>query len=638
MYRGTELAVVVLLACPDGTLAEPAAAEAASELKKLGLEELMNMEVTTASKRAEKLAEVPAVIQVITGDDIRRSGASSIPEALRLAANLQVAQVASSQWAISARGFNGTAANKLLVLIDGRSAYTPLFSGVFWDVQDTLLQDVDRIEVISGPGGTIWGANAVNGIVNIITKSARDTQGLYLEGGAGSELRGFGGLRYGGELRPDLHFRLYGKYFDRDDTVFPNGDDATNAWHMGQGGFRVDWDATNNNVLTLQGDLYDGRVDQADGNETVVTGGNLLGRWTHPFAEDSDLQFQAYYDRTRRRIPDLFSEDLDTYDVDLNHRFPLGRRQNIAWGLGYRLIEDEVGNSAALAFLPAQKSFQIFSAFLQDEITIVEDRLRVTLGSKFEHNDYTDFEFQPTARLIWTPTERQTLWAAVSRAVRTPSRIDEHLFVPGTPPFSVFAGGSNFVSEELLAYEAGYRVQPYAKLSLSVSGFYHDYDDLRSIEPVLPNTDFPAVFANGLEGETYGVELAATYQMTPWWRLRGGYTFLEKDIDLKPGSRDLNQGRGEGNDAEQHFLLRSSVDLPRHVEFDAAIRYVDTLTAPNVPSYIGIDLRLGWRPIRDLELAIVGQNLLDNQHPEFGAAATRQEIERSVYGKITWRF
>jgi len=638
MYRGTELAVVVLLACTDGTLAEPAAAEAASELKKLGLEELMNMEVTTASKRAEKLAEVPAVIQVITGDDIRRSGASSIPEALRLAANLQVAQVASSQWAISARGFNGTAANKLLVLIDGRSAYTPLFSGVFWDVQDTLLQDVDRIEVISGPGGTIWGANAVNGIVNIITKSARDTQGLYLEGGAGSELRGFGGLRYGGELRPDLHFRLYGKYFDRDDTVFPNGDDATNAWHMGQGGFRVDWDATNNNVLTLQGDLYDGRVDQADGNETVVTGGNLLGRWTHPFAEDSDLQFQAYYDRTRRRIPDLFSEDLDTYDVDLNHRFPLGRRQNIAWGLGYRLIEDEVGNSAALAFLPAQKSFQIFSAFLQDEITIVEDRLRVTLGSKFEHNDYTDFEFQPTARLIWTPTERQTLWAAVSRAVRTPSRIDEHLFVPGTPPFSVFAGGSNFVSEELLAYEAGYRVQPYAKLSLSVSGFYHDYDDLRSIEPVLPNTDFPAVFANGLEGETYGVELAATYQMTPWWRLRGGYTFLEKDIDLKPGSRDLNQGRGEGNDAEQHFLLRSSVDLPRHVEFDAAIRYVDTLTAPNVPSYIGIDLRLGWRPIRDLELAIVGQNLLDNQHPEFGAAATRQEIERSVYGKITWRF
>jgi iron complex outermembrane receptor protein len=640
MWVATELGVAVFLASMGDAAAEPAAAaaEAASQLKKLSLEELMNLEVTTASKRPEKLSDVPSAIQVITQEEIRRSGASSIPEALRLAPNLQVAQVSSHEWAITARGFNNTTANKLLVMIDGRSVYTPLFAGVFWDVQDTLLADIDRIEVISGPGGALWGANAVNGIINIITRAAKDTPGLFLEGGGGNELRAFGGLRYGGQLTPELHYRVYGKFFDRDSTVFADGTDGENQWYMGQGGFRVDWDATNHNLVTLQGDLYDGRIEQLGPDDSTVTGGNILGRWTHTFSEESDFQLQVYYDRTRRRIPNLFGEDLDTYDLDWQHRFALGQRQIIVWGLGYRLNDDEVNNSPLLSFLPAQKTFQTYSAFVQDEIILVEDRLRLTLGSKFEHNDYTGFEVQPSGRLTWAPTERQTIWAAISRAVRTPSRIDRHFHFPSPPvPAGItnLAGGPDFDSEDLIAYELGYRVQPYSPLSFSIATFYNDYNDLRSLEPTGATT---FVVENKLGGETYGVELSTTYQVNEWWRVRGGYTFLEKHLSPKPGSRDPNQGRGEGNDPEQQLLLRSSMNFPSHWGFDATVRYVDTLPAPHVPSYIGMDLRLGWSPIKDLELAVVGQNLLDNQHPEFGMAGTRQEIERSVYGKLTWRF
>src|SRR3989454_1099950 len=370
---------------PDSAAQRPDSSLSAEALKKLSIEQLMNLQVTSVSKRPERLPQPASAIQVITQEDIRRSGAASLAEALRLAANLQVAQIDSRQWAIAARGFNGTAANKLLVLIDGRTVYTPLFAGVFWDVQDTLLQDIDRIEVISGPGGALWGANAVNGVINVITRSAKDTHGLFLEGGGGTELRGFGEIRYGGELTPQLHYRVYGKYLDRDSTVLPNGADATNQWHMGQGGFRLDWDATNNNVLTLQGDLYDGRAAQPATNDIVLRGANLLGRWSHSFSERAGLQLQMYYDQTRRRIPGTFAEDLNIYDFDSQYRFSLGERQDVVWGLGYRQIEDDVGNIGALTFLPAHQSLHLYSGFVQDTITLVEDRLRLTLGSKFEH-------------------------------------------------------------------------------------------------------------------------------------------------------------------------------------------------------------------------------------------------------------
>src|SRR5438552_3237702 len=442
------LTVLVFLACASGLPAQTnVAVGSASQLKQFSLEELLNLEVTTVSKRPEKLTEAASAIQVITQEDIRRSGASSIPEALRLASNLEVAQVDSRQWAISARGFNSTTADKLLVLIDGRTVYTPLYAGVFWDFQDTLLEDLDRIEVISGPGATLWGANAVNGVINITTKQAKDTQGVLLLGGGGTELRDFGGVRYGGALAPNLHFRVYGQYFDRDSMVFPTGQDAANDWHLGQGGFRLDWDASASTLLTLQGDLYDGRIAQpGTTGDITVDGSNVIGRWSHTFAEDSDLKLQVYYDRTHRRIPDVFAEDLDTYDVDFQHRFPLGERHDLVWGLGYRLIEDDVSNSPILAFLPARVSRQWFSGFVQDEITLVKDRLHLTLGTKIEHNDYTGFEVQPSARLAWRLSQQQTVWAATSRAVRTPSRIDRELFAPGRPPFTLLTGGPDFVS------------------------------------------------------------------------------------------------------------------------------------------------------------------------------------------------
>jgi len=607
-----------------------------AQLKRLSLEELMNVEVTSVSKRPEPLFSSPSAIQVITQEDIRRSGASSIPEALRLASNLQVAQTDSRQWAISARGFNNGLANKLLVLIDGRTVYTPLFADVFWDVQDTLMEDVDRIEVVSGPGATLWGANAVNGIINIITKNAKDTQGTLLTTGGGTLLNDFVGARYGGKLGENLYFRVYGKYFDRDKTVFANGSDATNDWRMGQGGFRLDWLPPSGDTLTLQADGYSGAFDQPGSSDTTVNGQNMLGRWTHPLAEDSDLSLQLYWDRTHRLVPNTFSEDLNTYDFDFQHRFPVGQRQSILWGAGYRLMADEVGNSPGVAFLPPKRNLQLFSIFLQDEIWLLPERLQLTLGSKVEHNDYSGFEGEPSVRLAWTPSPRQTFWGAISRAVRSPSRVDRDLFVPAAPPFAI-AGGPEFDSEKLLAYELGYRVRPYDRLSLSLAAFYNDYSDIRSLSTnALSNNAL--VIQNNNRAEEWGAELSGNFQVTDWWRLRGGYTYLYKQVYLKPGGSDLNRGRAEGNDPQNQFVLQSMLDLPCHVELDCVLRYVDTLPSPNVPSYFTADVRLGWRPIQNLEFSIVGQNLWDEQHPEFGMAPTRQEIPRSVYGKVTWRF
>lgn len=623
--------------CINSLAQTPTTFKSSSELKRLSLEELVDQEVTSVSKRPEKFSEAASAVQVITQEDIHRSGATSLPEALRLASNLEVAQVDSRQWAISARGFNSTTSNKLLVLIDGRAVYTPLYAGVFWDVQDTLLEDIDRIEVISGPGGTLWGANAVNGVINVITKSAKETPGVLISGGGGSELRGFGGFRYGGALATNIHYRVYGKYFDRDGAVFANGRDATNQWNMGQGGFRVDWDASEANLLTAQGDFYKGAIAQPNTDDVSVEGSNVLGRWTRAFSEDSSLKLQLYYDRTRRLIPRTFAEDLDTYDLDLQHRFPLGERHDLLWGLGYRLMDDDVGNSAALAFLPARVTRQLFSGFLQDEITLVPDRLRLMLGSKIEHNDYTGFEFQPSARLAWTINSRQTLWTAISRAVRSPSRIDRELFSPGVPPYLI-QGGPDFTSEELLAYELGYRIQPHSRLALSAAAFFHDYAGLRSLERVAPPSAFPIVIANGLNGESYGAELTADYRPTEWWRLRAGYTHLQIQIRPEPGSTDTARGSGEARDPNHLFSIRSSMDLPGRLALDAGLRYVSHIANQSVPAYTELDARLAWKATRNLELSVVGQNLLHPRHAEFGAPAARYLIERAVVGKVTCRF
>src|SRR5713226_9727952 len=463
-------------------------------LKRLSLDQLMNIEVMSVSRRPEHLFETPSAIQVITQDDIRRSGATSLPEALRLASNLEVAQVDSRQWAISARGFNSTTANKLLVLIDGRTVYTPLYSGVFWDVQDVPLWDIDRIEVISGPGATLWGANAVNGVINITTKGAPDAQGLVVSGGGGTQLRGFGGARYGGAVGSNVHYRVYGKASSRDPTVFPSGQSTRDNWHTWQGGFRVDGNASEVNQLVLQGDLYGGEFAQPSAGHIGVNGGNLVGRWSHAFSATSEARLQLYYDRTDRNIPSTFAENLDTYDVDFQHRAVLARRHDVVWGLGYRLINDHVGNSVVLAFLPPHVRRKWFTAFVQDEIALMPDRLHLTVGAKVERNDYTGYEVQPSGRVSWTPAGGGALWAAVSRAVRAPSRIDRELFAPGQPPYFI-QGGPNFRSEELLAYELGYRAQALDRLGVSLATFYHRYDHLRSIEMVNPPAPFPITLA-----------------------------------------------------------------------------------------------------------------------------------------------
>ena len=624
-------------------------------LKNLSLEELMDLDVTSVAKQPEPYRQAAAAIQVITGDEIRRSGASSIPEALRLADNLEVAQQNSHDWNISSRGFNTALANKLLVLMDGRTVYTPLYSGVFWDVQDYLLEDIDRIEVISGPGGTLWGANAVNGVINITTKSARDTQGLYVESGGGSELRGFGGVRYGGTLASNVYFRVYGKYFDRGDEVLPSGRDASDSWNMGQGGFRMDAEPSLQNTLTLQGDYYAGHENIPAGGTENVAGGNVLGRWSHAFSDDSDMSLQLYYDRTHIAVPKtaIFADpagtlrdDLDTYDLDFQDRFHLGGRNQFVWGLGYRFTHDVVGNAPSVVFLPPVLDQNLFSGFVQDEIKL-QEKLFLTLGSKLEHNDYTGYEVEPSARLQWNATSRQMFWGAVSRAVRTPSRIDHDFEEPtglGAPFNNLFLPGTNFVSETLIAYELGYRAQLGSKVSTSISTFYNDYNNVRS-STTTPVFGFPLVFHNNLKGETYGFELTADYQALDWWRLHGGYGLLKENIYVKSGQADFSHGLNETADPQQQFSLRSSMDLPENVELDAGLRWVDTLHNNNgpkpgtVPSYFELDARLAWRPVKSLELSIVGQNLLHDQHPEYGfPSPTREEIARSIYGKITWQF
>ena len=605
-------------------------------LKQLSVEELMNVEVMSVSRRAERLSQTASAIQVITQEDIRRSGASSLPEALRLATNLQVAQVDSRQWAISARGFNSTAANKLLVLIDGRTVYTPLFSGVFWDVQEVPLADIDRIEVISGPGATLWGANAVNGVINVITKDAKDSPGLLLSGGGGTELRGFGTARYGGALGARGRFRVYGGGFARDRTALPSGQDAPDDWHLGQGGFRVDWDASTSSRVTFQGDVYDGRISQLSAGDIAVSGGNAMTKYSRTMSETSTLAAQLYYDRTHRNIPGTFGEDLDIYDIDLQHQMRLGARHDVVWGLGYRLINDHVVNSAALAFLPAHVTRQWFTGFVQDEIAIVPNQLHVALGTKIEHNDYTGVEIQPGGRMNWTLSPSTTMWTAVSRAVRTPSRIDRELFSPSQPPF-ILAGGPTFHSEEELAYELGVRHQ-HGVLALSVATFYSHYRGLRSLEQVNPPNRFPVVIANGLDGESFGAEATADYWLTSTWRLSAGYTELRVHIWPTPGSTDTTRGAGENQSPDRQLFLHSSADLPAHLRLDAGLRSIGDIANRQIPAYTELNAKLTWQATANLDLSVVGQNLLHRRHAEFGVPATRREIERGAYGLVQWRF
>jgi iron complex outermembrane receptor protein len=609
-----------------------AANEHPADFSSMSIEDLANIEISSVSKKKESLSDAAAAVFVITQEDIRRSGHTSIPEVLRLAPNLQVARVDSSQYAITARGFNSTTANKLLVLIDGRTVYTPLFSGVFWDVQDVMLQDVERIEVISGPGGTLWGSNAVSGVINIITRSAHDTQGALLNAGAGTEERG-GAARYGAKVDDDTAFRVYAKGFERDGTERANGTDVHDRWHKQQAGFRLD-SGREGDKVTLQGDIYDGEQDQSLNDDKTVSGANLLGRWNKALGGDENLQVQAYFDRTRRNYPGQFREQLDTYDLDVQHRFRWANMHDIVWGGGYRVMEDSVANSAALAFLPTQRSLKLANIFVQDSIALTE-QLKMTLGVKLEHNSYTGTETQPSARLAYKIDDKSLIWSSVSRAVRTPSRIDTEFFAQSGP--ITLVGNEDFHSEELTAYEIGYRADPTTNVSFSVSTFYNVYDELRTIE-LSPGGTLPLILGNKMRGEAYGVEFWGNYRVNDWWRLSAGYNYLKKDLELASDSTDTLSLDAAETDPRYQFSLRSSMNLAPNVEFDVALRSIGGISVGDVPSYTALDARIGWAITKGIALSVSGFNLLDRKHPEFGNATTRSEFKRNVYLEMSWRF
>ncbi|MBA4055200.1 MAG: hypothetical protein C0490_10845 [Marivirga sp.] len=614
------------------------------KLKKLSMEELMNIEVTSISMRPEKLTEVASAIQVITGEDIYRSGTIRLPEALRLSANLQIAQASSHDFSITARGFSGLPtsggllSNKLLAMIDGRSIYSPLFAGVFWDVQNVMLEDVDRIEVVSGPGGTLWGANAVNGVINIRTKSAKATQGLYVSqlAGTSSFLQDHTEMRYGSKIGKDLYFRIYGQHFGMQTK---NENDTINRYRMKQVGFRMDYDQSKTNTIVFQGDFYSG--DEKKGaNRYLITGQNVLGRFTHLFSEESSLSIQLYMDRTTRKTSERVipvDYEVNTYDIEIQYRFPIGSRQSILMGGNYRYLKD-ISNITSL--YPMGRAMPVTSGFIQDEIECVPDLLKLTIGSKFLHNVFTGFEIQPSARLAFTPNNQHTLWVAASRAVRTPSRFDSDL-VAATGASLAPLG---FASENVNTYELGYRVRPVDNLSFSLASFYNQYTDLRSVDyypsATSPDPSTPLIFTNSQKAKSWGVEFSGTIQAMETWRLRLGYTYFDKKISTTSDLVIPAYSNLEGVDPRNRVMFQSIVDLPLGLQFDITGRYVDELKpiptvpiTPSTPAYFAFDVRVA-KQFEHLELSVVGQNLIEKEHVETGIYS----IPRSVYAKISCRF
>lgn len=639
---------------------------ASPELYELSLEQLSKIEVTSVSKQSEKLLDAPASVFVITADDIRRSGVNSIPDALRLAPSVEVARINSHQWAISIRGFNSDITNKLLVLIDGRSVYSPLYAGVFWDVQDAMLADIERIEVISGPGGTLWGANAVNGVINIITRSAHDTQGGLAEIGDGNEERNFGGLRYGGQIG-DAAVRGYIKQFNRDASQTIDGHGGDDDWRMAQGGFRVDWQPAPADRFTLQGDVYHGSEDgvfpgsfrlgtlpgASFDDEVDVAGSNLLGRWSRQLDPTSDFSLQIYFDHTLRDIPNNYREKRDTGDIDFQHHFALGERNDVLWGLGYRWTSDQIDNTPFASFVPDDRTDETYNAFVQDKIDLWQKRVFFTLGSKFEHNDYSGFEFQPNARLSWLISDQQTVWAAASRAVRIPARLDTDLrltipvgAVGILPIYVTVAGNEKIKSEEVIAYEAGYRAQLTPATSVDLAVFYNDYDHIQTAEtgaPIVvinPPTFYailPKTLDSGIEGKAYGGTLMVNWRPLPSWRLRFQYALFDMNLDNKTGSNDIDSVREEDNSPHNQYAVHSFIDLSPQLSLYTGVRHVDGLKNLDSPNYTAVDVSLIWNPLKQLQLSLTAQNINDPEHVEFGRNSA-QEIERSIYTKAQWTF
>ena len=645
-----------------------------NDLSQVSLEDLMNIKVTSVSKTDQKLSQAAAAVFVITDDDIRRAGVTSIPDLLRMVPGMDVSQINASTWAVSARGFNGQFSNKLLVLIDGRAVYTPLLGGVNWDTQNVPLEDIDRVEVIRGPGATVWGANAVNGVINIVTKKAADTKGGLVSTGGGTEGRAFGLVQYGASIAKSMDYRITINYLNYGSLPAEDGDSGQDNWNLLHGSFRADTRISSKDTITAQGDMYTGQggativhiysidppvVGDLNVNDQLA-GGNILGRWNHTFSSRSDTTFQFYYDSFDRSGPES-DESRRTIDFDFNHHFDWGSRQDIVWGFGYRRTWDTDFGTIDQSFNPNDKTLQLFTVFAQDTFTLRSNRLFFTAGTKVEDTYFTGFDVDPSARLTWTPSTTMTLWAAISRAARSPDRRDTDLVAPlaafpdpngsNTPVEVILFGNPDFQNEHILAYEAGFRTQPNTRLSVDVSTFFNRYDHLETVEPgsrffqpVPAPARFvvPLTFGNLMYGTTEGGEISTNFKLTDRWTLSPGYAFLELHLHTKSISQDASSADGvQGSSPQHQAQLRSHVELPHGLLWDTAAYFVSALTAQGVPSYTRIDTQLRWRFMERGELSLVGQNLLKNTHVEnldSLALVNSSLIKRGAYANFAYRF
>ncbi|HEX5458471.1 MAG TPA: TonB-dependent receptor [Steroidobacteraceae bacterium] len=644
--------------------AQQVAGTQVNELKRLSIEQLTDVEVTSVTRSAQPLSRSAAAVGVVTSGQITSSGAMNVPEAIRYVPGVHVAQMTASQWAVSSRGFAGVNSPDLLVLSDGRSIYTPLYSGVFWDVQDYLMPDIDRIEVVRGPGAALWGSNAVNGVINVISKSAQDTQGAWMTVETGSEKRALAAAQYGGETANDIYYRVFAKYQDDTAEDHPVGS-SPDDWRLGHVGFRADWNAGSADAFTVQGDAYSGRIGQVSPAVNIigrpgpagplqvgVSGGNLLEHWRHTMSANSDFEVRVYYDYTHRNDP-TFVDDLGTLDIDFLEHLPFGRLQAVTWGLSGRTMDDRNQGKGLFALEPPDSRDNLVSGFVQDEVSLPHS-VRLTLGTKLEHNDFSGFEVQPSVRAAWDLAETQTVWGAVSRAVRVPTRLERDVDIDATDPAGnpvvVLLGNRDFHAEEVLAFELGYRWQPLRDLSLDLAAFRNRYTGLASLELGTPFLDaatgqviYPLLDENLIDGHSTGLEGLALYVPVAWWRLSINYSYI--DMKLNALGQDNNRNRFvEGSTPRNQVGVQSDFDLPHGIQLHAGLRVLSAVVSmPEVvdgtgdPGYQELDLNAIWHASPHVTLSLEGRSLLHTSHVEFGGADERSAIKRSVYGRVTWQ-
>jgi iron complex outermembrane receptor protein len=665
------VAATLVAVCLGFTANRGEAQEAKPDISNLSLDSLTSMEITSVSRKEQKLTEAAAAIFVITNEDIRRSGLTSVAELLRTVPGLDVAEIDANKWPITARGFGERYPDKMLVLLDGRTLYSPLTSGVSWDVQETLLQDIDRIEVIRGPGATLWGSNAVNGVVNIITKGARDTQGGLLEGNFANADRNGGAVRYGGAIGSKGHYRVFAKYFDRDGSPTTDGHPASDKWNDLRGGFRSDWNLSSKTTATLQGDVYRGRAgttvlgiislpDALNGDfmdQTITTGGNVLGRWSRN-SEHLDTTVQGYFDLANRDETGVLGEFRRAFDIDFVQDFHPESRHDFTWGADFRYSEDRTVGSMNISFNPVGRNTSLYGLFGQDVLSLASNKLKLTLGTKLEHSFYDGFSLQPNLRMVYVPSGHASTWIAISRASESSSRTDADSRSNHDAQFNstgILTVASDFGSlgiptEDVVAYEAGSRFQPNHFLALDLVTFYNSYTNRHTHEPGTPYFEglisskllvLPTYTASNIYGETQGIEMLARAQPTHNWELSGSYTLFQIHLHRKSSSQDFDTiAECEGSTPTHKFQLHSLLTLPHKLEVDSSVFYVGRIAGPEISGYTRLDVRAGWKPRSNVEISAGGRNLLQARHAEFGSGelVEAMPVGRTAYVKATWSF